>query len=75
MLTRGSTFKDYYYTYCDGGNLFWNSLKAIDFKHAAKSVYSRTSVFDRARRVRLCSSEFFDCPEYDGPVSGLKSYF
>lgn len=75
MLTRGSTFKDFYYTYSVGENLFWNSVKAIDFKHAAKTVYSRNSVFDRFRRVRLCSPGLFDCPEYDGPVSGLKSYF
>lgn len=74
MLTKGCTFNDFYYAFDDGDSPLWNPLKAFDFQHAVKSVYSRTPRFERSRRVRLCSGDF-DSPEYDGPVSGLKSYF
>lgn len=72
MLAKGTIFTYFVYTFSDNT---WDFLKAVDFKHAAKSLYKKVPRSERSRVVHLCAHGVPDCPDYKGPVSGLRSFF
>lgn len=76
MLAKGSSLYNFGYTFSNRDGCVWNIIKAIDFQHAAKSLYNRVPPNERFKRVRLYPCDIKDDGMgYDGAVSGLKTFF
>lgn len=74
MLCKGTVLKHYYYVFLDLDDPFLISLRAVDFKHAAKSLYRRTLPFERHRYVEIrLVDEGKIC--FHGPISDLRNFF